>query len=65
MNDLTIPKVGLGTYGLTGDSGTKAVLSAIEIGYRHLDTAQTYDGQANQPVAAGLQQGILAARLVH
>ena len=52
MNDLTIPKVGLGTYGLTGDSGTKAVLSAIEIGYRHLDTAQTYDTE--KPVGTAI-----------
>lgn len=43
MNSLSIPDIGLGTYGLTGKPGTEAVLSAIEIGYRHLDTAQTYD----------------------
>ncbi|MBL1242274.1 MAG: aldo/keto reductase [OCS116 cluster bacterium] len=38
-----IPKVGLGTYGLTGDTGTQAIISAIKNGYRHIDTAQTYD----------------------
>jgi 2,5-diketo-D-gluconate reductase B len=38
-----IPKLGLGTYGRTGDAGTAAMLAAIEIGYRHLDTAQSYD----------------------
>jgi 2,5-diketo-D-gluconate reductase B len=38
-----IPQLGLGTFGRTGDAGTEAMLRAIEIGYRHLDTAQTYD----------------------
>ncbi len=38
-----IPRVGLGTYGLLGNQGRDAILSAIEIGYRHIDTAQTYD----------------------
>lgn len=38
-----IPQLGLGTFGRTGDAGVAAILKAIEIGYRHLDTAQTYD----------------------
>jgi 2,5-diketo-D-gluconate reductase B len=42
MKDQTIPKLGLGTYGRTGDEGIAALLKAIEIGYRHLDTAQSY-----------------------
>lgn len=41
-----IPILGLGTYGRTGSSGTSALLEAISIGYRHLDTAQTYDTEA-------------------
>jgi 2,5-diketo-D-gluconate reductase B len=43
----TIPRIGLGTYGLTGDEGLAAMLSAIRLGYRHLDTAQTYDTEEN------------------
>ncbi len=39
----TIPKLGLGTYGRTGDAGAAAMLAALEIGYRHVDTAQSYD----------------------
>lgn len=42
-----IPGIGLGTYGLTGDAGLASMLSAIALGYRHLDTAQTYDTEAN------------------
>jgi 2,5-diketo-D-gluconate reductase B len=38
-----IPQLGLGTFGRTGDAGMAAVLKAIEIGYRHIDTAQSYD----------------------
>ena len=39
----TIPPLGLGTYGRTGDAGIAAIETALEIGYRHLDTAQSYD----------------------
>jgi 2,5-diketo-D-gluconate reductase B len=42
-----IPKIGLGTFGLTGDAGLEAYLSAISLGYRHLDTAQTYGTEEN------------------
>lgn len=38
-----IPVLGLGTYGRTGTQGTHDLVEAISIGYRHLDTAQTYD----------------------
>jgi len=39
----TIPPLGLGTFGRTGDAGIAAIETALEIGYRHLDTAQSYD----------------------
>ncbi|WP_159593299.1 aldo/keto reductase [Chelativorans xinjiangense] len=42
-----IPKIGLGTYGLTGAEGLAALSSAIDLGYRHLDTAQTYGTEEN------------------
>ena len=42
-----IPILGLGTYGRTGPEGVDAMLAAIDIGYRHIDTAQTYDTEAN------------------
>lgn len=47
MMDKTIPKLGLGTYGRTGEEGIAALLKAIEIGYRHLDTAQSYGTEQN------------------
>ncbi|TCR87852.1 2,5-diketo-D-gluconate reductase B [Rhizobium sp. BK376] len=46
-SDKSIPQLGLGTYGRTGSEGIAAMLEAIEIGYRHLDTAQTYNTEAN------------------
>lgn len=40
---MDMPRLGFGTYGRTGPEGTAAILKALEVGYRHLDTAQTYD----------------------
>jgi 2,5-diketo-D-gluconate reductase B len=54
MNGDTIPRLGLGTYGRTGDEGVAALLKAIEIGYRHLDTAQSYDTE--QPVGEAVRR---------
>lgn len=38
-----IPPMGFGTFGRNGDDGISAILFALETGYRHLDTAQSYD----------------------
>lgn len=46
-----IPAIGLGTWALTGESGLKAITAAVEIGYRHFDTAQSYGTEANVGVA--------------
>jgi diketogulonate reductase-like aldo/keto reductase len=40
-----IPSVGLGTWRLTGEQCREAVRTALELGYRHLDTAQEYDNE--------------------
>ncbi len=40
---MEMPRLGFGTYGRTGPEGVAAISAALEIGYRHLDTAQTYD----------------------
>jgi 2,5-diketo-D-gluconate reductase B len=42
-NQYGMPLLGLGTYGRRGAQGIEAMLAALEIGYRHLDTAQSYD----------------------
>jgi 2,5-diketo-D-gluconate reductase B len=55
-----IPRMGLGTFGRRGPEGQRAIESAIEIGYRHLDTAQDYDTEAecgHALKASGLARG--------
>jgi 2,5-diketo-D-gluconate reductase B len=42
---MTLPKLGLGTWRLSGPSGTDSVLGALALGYRHIDTAQRYDNE--------------------
>lgn len=41
-NDVAIPKLGLGTWFIDDDQAAKAVCDAVQIGYRHFDTAQAY-----------------------
>ncbi len=46
LNDgRTIPAIGFGTYPLSGEEGTTAVVSAIEAGYRLIDTAVNYENE--------------------
>lgn len=41
-----IPEIGFGTMRLTDpDEGADAVTSAIDVGYRHIDTAQKYENE--------------------
>jgi 2,5-diketo-D-gluconate reductase A len=41
----TLPAVGFGTYPLKGEEGVEAILSALEVGYRLLDTAVNYENE--------------------
>ena len=41
-----IPAIGLGTYKLKGDDAYEMVLAALDEGYRHIDTAQFYENEA-------------------
>ena len=41
----TLPAIGFGTYTLTGEDGVRAITSAVETGYRLLDTAVNYDNE--------------------
>lgn len=59
-----IPRIGLGTYGLTGPEGLAAISSAIDLGYRHLDTAQTYGTEENVGRAIARSGGERAAFFV-
>jgi len=44
-DDTTIPAVGFGTSGLKGEAAVEAVLSALEKGYRLIDTAVNYGNE--------------------
>lgn len=48
----SIPRIGLGTWQLRGDTCRGIVEQALKLGYRHIDTAQGYDNEAE--VGAGL-----------
>lgn len=39
---VTLPKVGFGTWNVRGESGLRTLQTAIEVGYRHFDTAEMY-----------------------
>jgi diketogulonate reductase-like aldo/keto reductase len=55
LNDgLTLPTIGLGTYTLKGNEGTNAILSAIESGYRLIDSAYNYENEGT--VGAALRR---------
>ncbi|WP_168015466.1 2,5-didehydrogluconate reductase DkgB [Halomonas salinarum] len=41
-----MPNPGLGTFRLKGDTLKSAVTTALELGYRHIDTAQMYGNEA-------------------
>lgn len=47
-----IPQLGFGTYQVPPDEAASAVRTAVEIGYRHIDTAQMYRNEQ------GVGQGI-------
>ncbi len=48
-----IPPLGYGTYPLTGAEAREATLMAIEVGYRHIDTAQWYGNE--EPVGEAVR----------
>ncbi|WP_172120028.1 aldo/keto reductase [Actinomyces faecalis] len=59
---LTLPAVGLGTYNLRGHTGAQAVTSAIEVGYRLVDSAFSYEneGCVADGVADAVERGLAA-----
>lgn len=42
---LTLPSIGFGTYSLRGDEGVASIVSALETGYRLLDSAVNYENE--------------------
>ncbi|MGH7123271.1 MAG: aldo/keto reductase [Stellaceae bacterium] len=57
MQGKKVPALGYGTWDLRGAECERAVAMAIELGYRHIDTAQSYENEAEVGrgwVASGL-----------
>jgi diketogulonate reductase-like aldo/keto reductase len=45
VNGTEVPALGFGTWRLTGETCYTAVRDALDVGYRHLDTAQAYGNE--------------------
>ena len=45
VQGVEVPAIGLGTWQLTGHECYEAVSTALDMGYRHVDTAQMYDNE--------------------
>lgn len=54
-NGVNIPQMALGTWFIDDDKAAEAVRNAVEIGYRHFDTAQAYGNER------GVGEGIRTA----
>lgn len=60
VQGVEVPAIGLGTAGMTGETCRRAVETALELGYRHVDTAQLYsneDAVGDGIAAAGVDRG--------
>lgn len=56
-NGVKMPQLGYGVYQVSQDECTRCVRDALEVGYRHIDTAQSYFNE-EQVGAAIAQSGI-------
>ncbi|MGC4933676.1 aldo/keto reductase [Gordonia sp. DT30] len=45
-NGVQIPQLGFGVFQITPEDTVEATLSALDVGYRHIDTAQMYGNEA-------------------
>jgi len=45
IQGIKVPEIGLGTYQMHGDSCVDSVVKALDLGYRHIDTAQIYENE--------------------
>lgn len=69
LNDgITLPAIGFGTYKLNGNEGVNAITSAIDVGYRLIDTAYNYEnegtvGQALRRTPVSRQELFVTSKL--
>lgn len=60
---MAVPALGLGTWQMTGSACADAVEAALNMGYRHIDTAEKYGNEA--AVGAGLARAEVDRDEVH
>ena len=60
---ISLPKLGLGTFRMQGDACRTAVESALDLGYRHLDTAEMYANE--EAIGAALAASSVARKDLH
>jgi 2,5-diketo-D-gluconate reductase B len=60
---ISLPRLGLGTFRMTGDTCRAAVESAIGLGYRHIDTAEMYANE--DAVGAAIAASGVARKDLH
>jgi 2,5-diketo-D-gluconate reductase B len=46
VQGVAVPALGFGTWQLNGEDGRHAIEAALDVGYRHLDTARSYGNEA-------------------
>lgn len=63
MSQDEFPPIGFGTYQATGDACTEAVETALEVGYRHIDTAEMYENQTE--VGRGIANAAVPRADIH
>ena len=56
-NKLEIPQIGVGTWTLRGETARQNVRLALEAGFRHIDTAQGYENEAE--VGQGIADSVV------
>ena len=60
---ISLPKLGLGTYRMQGDTCRQAVESALSLGYRHIDTAEMYGNE--EAVGAAIASSAVKRQDLH
>jgi 2,5-diketo-D-gluconate reductase B len=60
---ISLPKLGLGTFRMQGDTCRAAVESALSLGYRHIDTAEMYANE--EAIGAALSSSGVARKDLH
>ncbi|MBA1393700.1 aldo/keto reductase, partial [Lactobacillus sp. XV13L] len=68
LKGLDLPSVGFGTYKLNGASGVNTINSALNVGYRLIDTAAAYHnetavGQAIKQTSVAREQLFITSKL--